>query len=166
LYYSDRTTLGNENLKPESALAFELGFRFSGVKSSLSASYFNRNSNNLIDYVKNKEEELWQANNIQKVTTNGFELEYKQTYSIFDFSQNIQLGYTYIDDKVKGTADYALSRYSINSLKNHFTIRSFNKLSNNLSSSIVVKKACSCSSCIDSGLVKITKRLSQNIRFF
>ena len=141
LYYSDRTTLGNENLKPESALAFELGFRFSGVKSSLSASYFNRNSNNLIDYVKNKEEELWQANNIQKVTTNGFELEYKQTYSIFDFSQNIQLGYTYIDDKVKGTADYALSRYSINSLKNHFTIRSFNKLSNNLSSSIVVKKA-------------------------
>ena len=34
LYYSDRTTLGNESLKPESALALELGFRLSGVKSS------------------------------------------------------------------------------------------------------------------------------------
>lgn len=141
LYYSDRTTLGNENLKPESALAAELGFRFTNSISSLNAAYFIRNSENLIDYVKDTEEALWVANNIQEVTTEGFELEYSYNYSLFKQPQSIRLGYTYIDDDVKGVTEYNFSRYSINSLKHHLTLRSFNQWSNSLSSGVVLKVA-------------------------
>ena len=141
LYYSDRTTLGNENLKPESALAAELGFRFTNSISSLNAAYFIRNSENLIDYVKDTEEALWVANNIQEVTTEGFELEYSYNYSLFKQPQSVRLGYTYIDDDVKGVTEYNFSRYSINSLKHHLTLRSFNQWSNSLSSGVVLKVA-------------------------
>mgnify|MGYP001400536836 CR=1 FL=1 len=129
LFYSDRTTSGNENLKPESALAAELGFRHTNSTYSFSAAYFIRNPENLIDYVKDREEALWVANNIQKVTTKGFELEYNHNYSLFNQPQSFRLGYTYIDDDVKGVSEYNFSRYSINSLKNHFILKSFNKWS-------------------------------------
>ena len=51
------------------------------------------------------------------------------------------MGYTYIDDEVKGVTEYNFSRYSINSLKNHFALRSFNQWPNTISSGIVLKVA-------------------------
>ena len=139
LFYSDSTTIGNANLKPESAVAVELGLRYTGSMFSFSAAYFNRNSEDLIDYVKDTEAARWEANNIQEVTTGGFEFEstFKYTFSIHP--QSFRLGYTYIDDEVKGVTEYNFSRYSINSLKNHFTLRSFNQWSNTISSGIVLK---------------------------
>ena len=141
LFYSDSTTIGNANLKPESAVAVELGLRYTSSMFSFSAAYFNRNSENLIDYVKDTEAARWEANNIQEVTTGGFEFEstFKYTFSIHP--QSFRLGYTYIDDDVKGVTEYNFSRYSINSLKNHFTLRSFNQWSNTISSGIVLKVA-------------------------
>lgn len=141
LFYSDSTTIGNANLKPESAVAVELGLRYTGSMFSFSAAYFNRNSEDLIDYVKDTEAARWEANNIQEVTTGGFEFEsiFKYTFSIHP--QSFRLGYTYIDDEVKGVTEYNFSRYSINSLKNHFTLRSFNQWSNTISSGIVLKVA-------------------------
>lgn len=141
LYYSDRTTLGNENLKPESAVAAELGLRYTNSTFSFNAAYFTRNSENLIDYVKDAEEALWEANNIQEVTTSGFELETTINYPLFDQNQSLRVGYTYIDDDVQGVTEYEFSRYSINSLKNHFTLRSFNQWSGTVSSGFVLKVA-------------------------
>ena len=114
LFYSDSTTIGNANLKPESAVAVELGLRYTSSMFSFSAAYFNRNSENLIDYVKDTEAARWEANNIQEVTTGGFEFEstFKYTFSIHP--QSFRLGYTYIDDDVKGVMEYNFSRYSIN----------------------------------------------------
>jgi len=99
LFYSDSTTIGNANLKPESAVAVELGLRYTGSIFSFSAAYFNRNSEDLIDYVKDTEAARWEANNIQEVTTGGFEFEstFKYTFSIHP--QSFRLGYTYIDDE-------------------------------------------------------------------
>ena len=141
LFYSDSTTIGNANLKPESAVAVELGLRYTGSIFSFSAAYFNRNSEDLIDYVKDTEAARWEANNIQEVTTGGFEFEstFKYTFSIHP--QSFRMGYTYIDDEVKGVTEYNFSRYSINSLKNHFALRSFNQWSNTISSGIVLKVA-------------------------
>ena len=141
LFYSDRTTTGNPNLKPESATAAELGLRYNSSNFSFSGAYFIRNSENLIDYVKNTEEALWEANNIQEVTTDGFELESNFKYSFLEQPQSFRLGYTYIDDQVKGAAEYNFSRYSINSLKNHLTLRSINQWSNSISSGVVLKLA-------------------------
>ena len=141
LFYNSSQTQGNPNLKPERATAAELGFRYSTANFSFSSAYFIRNSENLIDYVKNTEEALWEANNIQEVTTGGFELESTFKYTFSTHPQSFRLGYTYIDDDVKGVTEYTFSRYSINSLKNHFTIRSINQWSNSISSGIVLKVA-------------------------
>ena len=141
LFYNSPQTQGNPNLKPERATAAELGFRYSTANFSFSSAYFIRNSENLIDYVKNTEEALWEANNIQEVTTGGFELESTFKYTFSTHPQSFRLGYTYIDDDVKGVTEYTFSRYSINSLKNHFTIRSINQWSNSISSGIVLKVA-------------------------
>lgn len=141
LYYSDRTTLGNAKLKPENAIATEFGIRYTGETFTFSTNYFNRNSKDLIDYVKNLEEDLWTANNIQRVVTTGLELDTQYKYRFKENPQSIQLGYTYIDDNIKGVANYNFSRYSINSLKHHLTLRSINQWSKSISSSIALKYA-------------------------
>ena len=51
-------------MKPESAVAVELGLRYTSSIFSFSAAYFNLNSEDLIDYVKDTEVARWEANNI------------------------------------------------------------------------------------------------------
>ncbi|NNL16363.1 MAG: TonB-dependent receptor, partial [Flavobacteriaceae bacterium] len=120
LYYSDPTTLGNENLDPEEAIAQELGLKYFDTKINASIAFFNRDSDNLIDYVKENEDDRWQATNIRKLNTIGFEINTSYNFKINEFDQNIKFGYTFIEDEVK-ELDIEFSRYSINSLRHHLT---------------------------------------------
>jgi len=52
LYYSDRNTLGNADLKPEKAISNEIGLRFISPKVSVSLAFYSRKAKNLIDFVK------------------------------------------------------------------------------------------------------------------
>ena len=72
LYYSDRTTIGNENLNPESATSTELGFKYNTSNFKISGAFFNRKAKNIIDYVKENENDLWNAVNIGSLKTTGF----------------------------------------------------------------------------------------------
>ncbi|WP_338732452.1 TonB-dependent receptor plug domain-containing protein [Mangrovimonas cancribranchiae] len=116
LYYSDPTTLGNENLDPEEAIAEEIGLKFNSGKLQATATVFNRDSRKLIDFVKENDTDLWQATNVRDVNTKGVELQTDYTFNLAQLPQNISLGYTFIDDDVKAVANN-FSRYSINSLK-------------------------------------------------
>lgn len=120
LYYSDPTTLGNENLEQEEALSEEIGFVYTKNKFDFTAAFFNRNAKNLIDYTKDLETDKFQANNIRKLNTKGFELATNYKYSMFSFVQRINLGYTFIEDSIEDI-DAAFSRYSINSANHQFT---------------------------------------------
>ncbi len=120
LYYSDPTTLGNENLDPEEAIAQELGMKYFGSKLNASLAFFNRDSDNLIDYVKENEDDRWKATNIRNLNTIGFEVNASYNFNLIDFDQTINLGYTFIKDEVKDL-DINFSRYSINSLRHHLT---------------------------------------------
>lgn len=121
LYYSDRTTLGNEELSPESATAFEVGLRHFSARHRLSAAFFRRESSNLIDYVKNTEQELFRAQNIQSLTTSGLDLSYHFKVSESPKSTQLQLGYQYLSQKF-GQDDFVFSRYTIdNDLRHHLT---------------------------------------------
>ena len=123
LYYSDPTTLGNSNLDPEEALAQELGVKWNYRGISGTLAFFNRDSENLIDYVKEDEEDLWVATNIRELNTMGFEANVGYRFDISGFDQFLNVGYNYINDEVKDLK-INFSRYSINSLK-HQTITSF-----------------------------------------
>ena len=121
LYYSDRTTVGNENLNPESATSTELGLKYNSSNFKFSAALFNRSAKNIIDYVKSSENDLWKAENIGSLTTKGYEFDISYSFkSSYDLSNvnSISIGYTNIRDDNYVT-DINFSKYSLNSLKHH-----------------------------------------------
>ncbi len=114
LYYSDPSTLGDADLDPEKALAFEIGVRLKQGPLKLTAAWFRRDADNLIDYVKNLTDDLWQAANVRGLLTQGWEANLQYALSWEETRHNIQLSFTQIDDDLS-VAPGELSRYSINS---------------------------------------------------
>ena len=119
LYYSNPTTLGNENLDPEEALTEEVGVKYTTGSFSADLVFFNRDSDNVIDYVKENEDDLWQATNIQELNTKGVEANIGYRMQLAGKDQQFSLGYTYLDEDLK-QIEANFSRYSINSLKHQF----------------------------------------------
>lgn len=140
LYYSDPTTLGNANLDPEEAIAEELGIQYNKDRFSASLAVFNRDSNNLIDYVKENEDDLFQATNIAALNTKGVEAMANYHFTIGSFKQSVNASYTYIEDDIQDV-QANFSRYSINSLKHHFTSRLSTKFFKNISQNLIYKYA-------------------------
>lgn len=120
LFYSDPTTLGNENLDPEEAISEELGLKYNTGKFSASFAAFNRSSRKLIDYVKENEADLWEATNIRDLNTKGLELNASYFLKTGSLTQTFTTGYTFLDDDLKAVPSN-FSRYSINSFKHHVT---------------------------------------------
>lgn len=140
LYYSDPTTIGNENLDPEEAISEELGLKYSKNNFNGYVAVFNRSSNNLIDYVKENLDDKWQATNIQDVNSFGFETNATYAFKLLEFYQSINLGYTYLDEDLKNV-EANFSRYSINSLKHHITTTYLSQFFKHFSQSITYKFA-------------------------
>lgn len=140
LYYSSSTTLGDKNLSPESAIAQELGLVIQFPKIRASMAVFNRDSDDLIDYVKESEEDRWQATNFAKLNSRGVELNTQFMLSIFQMNQKFNIGYTFIEDQIKEVS-VNYSRYSINSLKHHLTANAHLKIHERIPLNIVYKFA-------------------------
>ena len=140
LYYSDPTTLGNENLEPEEAIAEEIGIKYMSSKINVSVALFNRDANKLIDYVKENEDDLWEATNIRDLNTKGLEFNANYNFKLANYNQNIMFGYTFIEDDIKDL-DVNFSRYSINSLKHHFVTTLRTQFFRNLTQTLVYKYA-------------------------
>lgn len=138
LYYSDPTTLGNDQLKPEEAISEEFGFKFQTSRLFLSAAFFNRDSRNLIDFIKRTEDEPFKATNIRSLNTKGVEASIDYGFSAIGFDQKINFGYTFIDDTIK-ELDLPYSRYAINSLKHQFIVNFRSQLLKNFSQTILYK---------------------------
>lgn len=122
LYYSDRTSLGNADLKPEEALSNEIGLRYSSPKVTASLAFFNRKAKNLIDYVKNSNDDSipFVAQNIQKVNTSGIDLELLHSIRVKTLIHEFKFSYSYLENNLENSG-YNFSRYSINNnLKHHF----------------------------------------------
>ena len=73
LYYSSTTNIGNPSLQPEKAIAIESGlkYHFKGVEGNL--TYFHRNGRNMIDWIKKPDDNIWYAQNITELITDGIE---------------------------------------------------------------------------------------------
>ncbi len=119
LYYKSSIEQGNPNLKPESALSQEIGITFSDEKFLIKVAGFNRNSDNLIDWTKDNLTDKWQSRNFSEVTTKGIETAVDYSFKAFNFTQKLNVNYTYIEDEIKDL-NVAYTRYSINSIKNQF----------------------------------------------
>ena len=143
LYYSDRTTIGNENLNPESAISTEFGIKYDTSNVKFTASFFNRNAKNIIDYAKENEEDLWKAVNIGSLNSNGYEFDFSYSFkssSTLYSANSISIGYTKIKDN-NYVSNINFSRYSLNSLKHHLASNLNLNYIRNINHSIVYKYA-------------------------
>ena len=74
LYYSDPTTIGNPNLKPESAWSADFGADWApSARISLSATGFYSRQHDAIDYVRASAAQPWQADNLSGLQFAGVE---------------------------------------------------------------------------------------------
>jgi vitamin B12 transporter len=137
LYYIGPQAIGNENLQAEKAFAQELGVKFTYNRFNFSFAGFNRDSKNLIDYVRaDASDTVFTPLNIQDVNTIGFETEFDYRFKLNNLPHHFHFGYTYIDDEIK-KSNVAESRYSINSMQQQlvgsYTMSWFKNFSNTLS---------------------------------
>jgi iron complex outermembrane receptor protein len=92
LDYSDPTTIGNPNLKPETSWSYEGGLDWNaGGRFKLAATGFRLNQHNAIDYSKYSLSDKWQARNVDHLDLTGAETTATVRIS---GSQEIGLAYT------------------------------------------------------------------------
>ncbi len=141
LYYNDSVTEGNPNLEPEEAFSQELGIKYFSSNFRASLAIFNRDAENLIDFVSpDIQTSVFTATNIAEVNTQGLEFDASYNFKINDFTQTLAFGYAYLDDDIK-VEDSELSRYSLNTLRHQYTTRLSTQLFKNVSQNIVYKYA-------------------------
>ena len=140
LYYVGRQDIGNENLVPERAISEEIGLKYFGDKLTASVAFFNRDSDNLIDYTKENEDDKWQSNNLKRLNSNGIEAQLSSPFKLGQYTQSLSLGYTYLNEDL-GTVKSNFSKYVINSLNQHLTANIKTQFSKNFSQSVVYKFA-------------------------
>ncbi|MDA8757910.1 TonB-dependent receptor [Flavobacteriaceae bacterium] len=122
LYYLDRNTLGNADLKPEKAISNEIGLRFISPKVSVSLAFYSRKAKNLIDFVKNSNDDNipFTAENIQQVNTEGIDFELIHRIQLYSLNHEFKISYSYLKNNLENSG-FNFSRYSINNdLKHHF----------------------------------------------
>ncbi|NEW80478.1 MAG: TonB-dependent receptor [Gelidibacter sp.] len=120
LYYVGPTTKGNADLEAESALAEELGIKFTDVNFQMDVAFFNRKSDNLIDWTKDNETDKWEARNFSEVVAKGLETTMNYQFKLGKYEQKLNLGYSFIEDVIKDN-QVQFTQYSINSIKHQLT---------------------------------------------
>ena len=120
LYYVGPTTKGNADLEAESALAEELGIKFTDENFQMDVAFFNRKSDNLIDWTKDNETDKWEARNFSEVVAKGLETNINYQFKLGKYQQKLNLGYSFIEDVIKDN-QVQFTQYSINSIKHQLS---------------------------------------------
>ena len=141
LFYSDRSTVGNADLEPEEALSNEIGVRYTSPKVNVSLAFYSRKAKNLIDYVKNSNDDIipFKAENIQLVNSKGIDFELTHRIQVYSLNHEFKISYSYLENNLENSG-YNFSRYSINNdLKHHFVGSYYFPIYKNLTTNFVYK---------------------------
>lgn len=119
LYYSGPTNQGNPDLKPEHSTTLEGGVRFRNSWLNAHALYYHRVGKDLIDWVRESEEYVWETRNLTKIVSDGaeFSLDLDVTKAIGKkvFLRHLGANYSF-NTQDKGSSNY-LSNYALDNLK-------------------------------------------------
>jgi len=131
---------GNDKLKPETAVTQEIGMKYNVSNFSINSALFYRVSKDLIDYVKETSTSpFYKAQNLRQITTKGFELNSTYDFKTLNHTQNLKIGYTFLEDDYNSVSVFK-SRYLINSsIKHHFTASLRTQFIKNVTQSITYK---------------------------
>lgn len=130
LFYSGPTNLGNPNLKPEKATNFEGGIKFSSSGLSGHVGTYYRKGKDLIDWVREKDTDKWQTQNLTSINTAGVE------FSATIFPEKLlsrsfplsKIGVNYAHTTLNKTEADFLSYYVLDNLKHKLDIEINHKI--------------------------------------
>lgn len=139
-YYTSPNEMGNENLEPENAWAYEAGVQYRKGKLLLEANTFLRDNQNLIDWVLINE--VWHARNYAQIQTKGFEisLDYQENIELIGGNlmiNNFHFSYNKLDQEQKDQE--MLSRYALEHLSDQWIVSSNINFLENLNLNIVYR---------------------------
>jgi iron complex outermembrane receptor protein len=122
LYYRDPASAGSPDLTPEHSWTYELGYDWSSPRSRASATVFERDGQDLIDFVQAPGETLFVATNLRDVTTRGVELVTGRRFRA-DSPSPVRLtaSYTWLDSS--GSEPPGVSRYVFDYLQHRALVR-------------------------------------------
>lgn len=139
LYYNGPTNVGNPDLQPEEAVTYEGGARYvlKGMMAELSGFY--RDGQEMIDWVRDSQDDPWKPQNFYNVDAKGIEASLElipaRMFGEDIFITRIKAGYEYIDKELKNGGGVN-SRYALDNLNHQLILgvqhRIIGGLSNNL----------------------------------
>ncbi len=119
LYYSDPATLGNPNLRPESAWSFEAGADWApSSRVSAAVTVFHRRDQDIIDYIRTDPSQRFQATNIENLQFTGVETSLRFR---LPHDQQADVAYTAIHGN-QVVLPQVTSRYALNYLSNNASL--------------------------------------------
>lgn len=132
LYYNGPTNLGNINLRPEKSDNFEIGLKHNSLWYNAKATIFHRRGKDVIDWVRESEEDIWTTTNHTEINTTGIEsFAYFNTAHKIPIIKSISIGYHYmISDKRSGGL---ISYYALDYLKQKVTVNISHSIANRIS---------------------------------
>lgn len=141
LFYQDFSNVGNANLQPEYATNMELGSSYSATwgqavsgsrdswksKITIDGSVYRRNTNNMIDWVRNSTTDPWMPVNLSNVIFTGVEsnINYRWNGDGKFMVREVSLGYNYTDasHQFADPSQVTQSRYAFSGLRNQLVGR-------------------------------------------
>ena len=137
LYYDGPTNIGNENLKPEQAITYDIGLKYSAKHFRASLTGFRRDGENTIDWVRLSETDQWQPQNITELTVQGIEFISSYRFDKNSFIKKIGISYSY-NDITKQSGEY-ISRYVFDHLKHKGVFSLHHKIFRNVAANWKVR---------------------------
>ena len=121
LFYKGPTNIGNPDLKPEKSSAIEGGLKWNKPVIKGSLVFFYRNGNNIIDWVKTEEEDIWQPQNLTRIRSYGAEFQTRINMESW-LGENfpIQLNLNYLINNLDKKKTEYISNYVLDNIKNKF----------------------------------------------
>ncbi|MDR1055797.1 MAG: TonB-dependent receptor [Prevotellaceae bacterium] len=114
LYYKNAGYIGNSDIKPEKAITYEGGIKYSQYYFSSYLSIFYRRGENIIDWIKLNEEDDWKSRNLTHVNALGIEVSGSYTPQN-SWVKKLQLSAMW-QDLNKDASNY-ISKYVLDYLK-------------------------------------------------
>ncbi|MDR1631355.1 MAG: TonB-dependent receptor [Dysgonamonadaceae bacterium] len=134
LYYKGRTHKGNSDVRPEKSVSLEWGLKYVHPAVSASANGFYMKGVNLIDWVKQHPDSLWETRNLVDLDKTGFETNFTLNMAkIFPkvSGVHLRLGYMFIHQTKDASG--LISNYVMDYLKHKFTAGLSHPIYKNLS---------------------------------
>jgi iron complex outermembrane receptor protein len=134
LYYEGPANIGNPQLEPEKSATFEGGLKLNGNFIRGHAVVFYRRGKNIIDWVKNSADDIWQPQNLTRINSFGTEFQ-------FQFNLRKKLGnpfpekmdVNYFNNNLKKADGELISNYVLDNLKHKLVIGLNQKIIHRLS---------------------------------